>query len=57
MDGANIGPYLPPSIPIPGMAKVPCQGDEQVENKHIFIVFYDYIKECWKKTRNLSHNG
>ena len=34
MDGINIGPYLP--LPIPGVAKHPCQGGEQTEATKLF---------------------
>ena len=41
--GQILVPICPPPIPIPGVAKDPCRGAEQIENNHSFV-FYDLIK-------------
>ena len=39
MDGTNTGRYFPHPIPIPGVAKVPCQGAPNIE-KTLLVVFH-----------------
>ena len=34
---------IPPPIPIPDVAKVSCQGAEQIEQKHMFDDFLPFL--------------
>ena len=67
MDGTNSGPYSPPPIPIPSVARVPCQGAEQIEKKHswsfslVFILtMLNHNKKSipkWLKNKYLTKDG